>query len=200
MDCTVHGVSKSRTQLRFHFHRLTDTVRYQEHVWKKHPKEREDAAIIRDRLELQLLKHFPPDVIGGSLVTIHLHSSLLCLLTVTVSSTFKTAWHAAAAKLLQSCRTLCDPIDGSPSGFPVPGILQARTLEWVAISFSNAWKWKVKVKSVSHVWLLATPWTTAYQAPPSMDFQARVLEWGAIAFSAAWHSMAFKVQGPRLTP
>ena len=58
---------------------------------------------------------------------------------------------AAAAKLLQSCPTLCDPIDGSPPGFLVPGILQARTLEWVAISFSNAWKWKVKVKSLSRV-------------------------------------------------
>ena len=65
---------------------------------------------------------------------------------------------------------LCDPIDGSPPGFPVPGILQARTLEWVAISFSNAWKWKVKVKLLSRVWLLATPWTAAYQAPPSMGY------------------------------
>ena len=74
------------------------------------------------------------------------------------------------AKSLQSCPTLCDPIDGSPPGFPVPGILQARTLEWVAISFSNAWKWKVKVKSLSRVQLLATPWTATYQAPPSMGF------------------------------
>ena len=77
---------------------------------------------------------------------------------------------AAAAKSLQSCPTLCDPIDSSPTGFPVPGILQARTLEWVAISFSNAWKWKVKVKSLSHVRLFATPWTAAYQAPLSMGF------------------------------
>ena len=77
---------------------------------------------------------------------------------------------AAAAKLLQSCPTLCDPINGNPPGFPVPGILQARTLEWVAISFSNAWKWKVKVKSFSCVRLLATPWTAAYQSPPSMGF------------------------------
>ena len=68
----------------------------------------------------------------------------------------------------QSCPTLCDPIDGSSPGSPIPGILQARTVEWVAISFSNAWKWKVKVKSLSRVWLLATPWTAAYQAPPSM--------------------------------
>ena len=77
---------------------------------------------------------------------------------------------AAAAKLLQSYPTLCDPTDGSQPGSPVPGILQARTLEWVAISFSNAWKWKVKVKMLSRVWLLATPWTAAHQAPPSMAF------------------------------
>ena len=76
----------------------------------------------------------------------------------------------AAAKSLQSCPTLCDPIDGSPPGSAIPGILQARTLEWVAISFSNAWKWKVKVKSLSCVQLLATPWTAAHQAPPSMGF------------------------------
>ena len=79
---------------------------------------------------------------------------------------------------------LCNPIDGSPTGSPIPGILQARTLEWVAISFSNAGKRKVKVKSLSRVQLLVTPWTAAYQAPPSMGlFQAGVLEWGAIAFS-----------------
>ena len=77
---------------------------------------------------------------------------------------------AAAAKSLQLCPTLCDPIDGSPPGSPIPGILQARTLEWVAFSFSNAWKWKVKVKSLSHVWPSATPWTAAFQAPPSMGF------------------------------
>ena len=77
---------------------------------------------------------------------------------------------AAAAKSLQSCPTLWDPIDGNPPGSVVPGILQARTLEWAAISFSNGWKWKLKVKSLSHVWLLATPWTAAYQAPPSMGF------------------------------
>ena len=74
------------------------------------------------------------------------------------------------AKSLQSCPTLCNPIDGSPPGSPVPGILQARTLEWVAISFSNAWKWKVKVKLLSRVWLLAISWTPAYQAPLSIGF------------------------------
>ena len=77
---------------------------------------------------------------------------------------------AAAAKSLQLCPTLCDPIDGSPPGSPIPGILQARTLEWVAISFPNAWKWNVKVKWLSHVQPSATPWTAAFQAPPSMGF------------------------------
>ena len=77
---------------------------------------------------------------------------------------------AAAAKSLQLCPTLCDPIDGSPPGSPVPGILQARTLQWGAISFSNAWKWNVKVKLLSRVLLFATPWTAAYQAPPSIGF------------------------------
>ena len=87
-------------------------------------------------------------------------------------------------KLLQSCPTLCDPIDGSPPGSPVPGILQARTLEWVAISFSNACKWKVKVKSLGRVRLFSDPMDCS---PPGSSvhgvFQARVLEWGAIAFS-----------------
>ena len=77
---------------------------------------------------------------------------------------------ATAAKSLQSCPTLCDPIDGSPPGSPVHGILQARTLEWIAISFSSAWKWKVKVKLPSRVWLFATQWTAAHQAPLSMKF------------------------------
>ena len=84
------------------------------------------------------------------------------------SAKYLTAAAAAAGKSLQSSPTLCDPRDGSPPCFSIPGILQARTLEWVAISFSSAWKWKVKVKSLSRVRLLATPWTAAYQAPPSM--------------------------------
>ena len=79
---------------------------------------------------------------------------------------------AAAAKSLQSCPTLCDPIDGSPRGTPVLGILQARTLEWVAISFSSAWKWKVKVKLLSPVQFFSTPWTAAHQAPPPMGFSS----------------------------
>ena len=91
---------------------------------------------------------------------------------------------AAAAKSLQLCPTLCDPTDGSPPGSSIPGILQARTLEWVAISFSNAWKWKVKVKLLSHVRLFATPWTTAYQAPPSMGF-SRQEYWSGLPLLSA---------------
>ena len=90
-----------------------------------------------------------------------------------------------AAKSLQPCLTLCYPIDSSPPGSPVPGILQARTLEWVAVSFSRAWKWKVKVKSLSHVWLLATPWTAAYQAPLSMGF-SRQEDWSGVPLPSPW--------------
>ena len=87
-----------------------------------------------------------------------------------LSNTSKNPAATAAAKSIQSCLTLCDPIDSNPPGSPVPGILQARTLEWVAISFSDSWKWKVKVKLHSLVRLLVTPWTVGYQAPPSMGF------------------------------
>ena len=87
----------------------------------------------------------------------------------------------AAAKSLQSCPTLCHPIDGSPPESAIPGILQARTLEWVAISFSNAWKWKGKVKSLSRVQPSATPWTAAYQAPPSMGFSKQEY-WSGVPF------------------
>ena len=92
---------------------------------------------------------------------------------------------AATAKSLQSCPTLCNPTDSRPLGSAVPGILQARTLEWVAISFSNAWKWKVKVKSLSCVWLFVIPWTACSLPGSSVhgSFQTRVLEWGARAFS-----------------
>ena len=104
---------------------------------------------------------------GESLKIVHTKKSPVWLTVHT-----KAAWlkASAAAESLQSCPTLCDPIDSSPPGAPVPGILQARTLEWAAISFSNAWKWKVKSKSLSRVRLLATPWTAAYQAPLSMGF------------------------------
>ena len=95
-------------------------------------------------------------------------------------------WMAAAAKSRQSCPTLCDPIDSSPTGSSVPGILQARTLEWVAISFSSAWKWKVKVKSLSRVRLFATPWTIAYQTPPSMGFSRQEYWSGVPLPSPIW--------------
>ena len=98
---------------------------------------------------------------------------------------------AAAAKSLQLCPTLCDPIDGSPPGSPVPGILQARTLEWVAISFSDAWKWKVKVKLLSRVRLLATPWTAAYQAPLSMGFSRQ-------EYWSGWHRLLRQIHLHRL--
>ena len=92
---------------------------------------------------------------------------------------------AAAAKSLQLCPTLCNPRDGSRPDSPVPGILQARTLEWVAISFSKAWKWKVKVKLLIRV-QLRDPMDCS---PPGSSihgiFQARILEWDAIAFSAS---------------
>ena len=107
--------------------------------------------------------------------------------------------HAAAgAKSLQSCPTLCNPIEGSPPGSPIPGILQARTLEWVAISFSNAGKWKVKVKLLSRVRLLATPWTAAYQPPPSMGF-SRQEYWSGVplpslntCWTSKWSSVLLK--------
>ena len=97
-------------------------------------------------------------------------SPKVCSLHLCVFFCFAYMIVVAAAKSLQSCPTLCDPIDCSPPGSPVPGILKARTLEWVAISFSNAWKWKVKVKSLSRVRLFETPWTAAYQALPSLGF------------------------------
>jgi len=112
---------------------------------------------------------------------------------VTKSWTWLSEYHfhllaaaAAAAKSLQSCPTLGDPIDGSPPGSPIRGILQARTLEWVAISFSSAWKWKVKVKSLSRVWPSATPWTSAYQAPLSMGF-ARQEYWSRVSLPSPLH-------------
>ena len=110
----------------------------------------------------------------------HLHKSCF--------SECSAAAAAAAAKSLQSCPTLCDPIDDSPLGYPVPGILQARTLEWVAISFSNAWKWKVKGKSLSRVRLLAIPWTAAYQVPPSMAF-SRQEYWSGVPLPSPMNAL-----------
>ena len=110
------------------------------------------------KLIFNLIGSQEAQLFGQTLVCVFLHD-----INMWIDSLSKAA---AAAKSLQSCPTLCNPIDGSPSGSPVPGILQARTLEWVA----NAWKWKNKMKSLSRVWLLVTPWTAAYEAPPSMGF------------------------------
>ena len=115
----------------------------------------------------------PPCILdkGGELSCITIYkASFPHTAYLILRSTLRVSSDMHAAKSLQLCPTLCDPIDGSPPGSPVPGILQARILEWIAISFSNAWKWKVKVKSLSCVWLLATLWAAAYQAPPSMRF------------------------------
>ena len=115
----------------------------------------------------------------------HLHS-VYSLLNNTGNIQCSLRKHAAAAaKSLQSCPTLCDPRDGSPPGSPIPGILQARILEWVAIAFSNAEKWKAKVKSLSRVWLFATPWTAAYQAPSSMGF-SRQEYWSRLPLPSLW--------------
>ena len=133
-------------------------------------------------------------LLGKDLVPNYLFLFSLCQLQSNVDQTqlhqsldsSPTSWFQSAAKSLQSCLTLCDPIDGSPPGSLVPGVLQARTLEWVAISFSNAWKWKVKVKSLSRVQLLATSWTAAYQAPPSMGF-SRQEYWSVVPLPSPVH-------------
>ena len=109
------------------------------------------------------------------------------------NATVRTA-HGTTAKSLQSCPTLYDPMDGSPRGSPVPGILQARTLEWVAISFSSAWKRKVKVKSSSRVRLLATLWTVAHQAPPSMGFSRQECWSGVPLPSPTWNNRLFQIR------
>ena len=119
----------------------------------------------------------------------HAWKSVIFTLVLTLKIWNATA--ATAAKSLQSCPTLCDPIDGSPPGSAVPGILQARTLEWVAISFSNAWKWKVKVKSLSRVRLLATPWPAAYRAPLSMGF-FRQEYWSGVPLPSPMGMYTFK--------
>ena len=106
-------------------------------------------------------------------------SHILCILWMLAAA-------AAAVKSFQSCLTLCDPIGGSPPGSAIPGILQARTLQWVAISFSNVWKWKVKVKLLSRVRLCATPWTAAHQAPPSMGFSKQEYWSGVPSPSPLW--------------
>ena len=122
--------------------------------------------------------------------------TLLFTATITNNNKYYIKWQALhfiilAAKSLQSCPTLCDLIDSSPPGSPVPGILQARILEWDAISFSNAWKWKVKVKSLSPVRLFATPWTAAHQAPPSMGF-SRQEYWSGVPLPSPVSSLQIR--------
>ena len=151
-------------------------------VWKQHAFSRNCTSVVDVSLASNMqydsmLLDSGGKVTGQKWLVFHLTGLDSCfsfscglgLLTYLVLTAYISA-DAAAAKSLQSCLTLCDPIDGSSPGFPVPGILQARTLEWVAVSFSSAWKWKVKVKLLSCVQLLVTPWTAAYQALPSMGF------------------------------
>ena len=134
---------------------------------------------------LHLIYTQPSEVDGSHLIwqlrnlIMETLSSLPPRHTASENQSWYSISRSAAAKSLQSCLTLCDPIDGSPPGSPVPGILQAKTLEWDAISFSNAWKWKVKVKSLSRIWPSATPWTAAYQALPSMGF-SRQKYWSGV--------------------
>ena len=127
----------------------------------------------KSRKDITNISHILFTKISQMVIFYHILNYFLCIDIFFAYKNFLRVSHrhnAAAAKSLQSCLTLCDPIDSSPPGSPFPGSLQSRTLEWVAISFSNAWKWKVKVKSLSHVWPSATPWTAAHQAPPSMGF------------------------------
>ena len=149
--------------------------------------------MVQTHQDIQYPKFFPPGVVLPPLLT------FICKITqnlkyvhapVTRKSTYWALCiqglmvHAAAAdKSLQSCLTLCDPVDGSPPGSLIPGILHTGTLEWIVISFYNAWKWKVKVKSLSHVRLFETPWTTAYPAPPSMGFSRQEC-WSGLSLSS----------------
>ena len=127
--------------------------------------------------QLNLVRWLPENCLFAAPVY-HRNAELLQTPALYKGHSFHTL--KSAAKSLQSCPTLCDPIDGSPPGSPVPGILQTRTLEWVAISFSNASKWKNKVKWLSRVRLLATPWTAAHQAPPSMGFSRQEEYWSGV--------------------
>ena len=129
--------------------------------------------------------------LSKSLSAIQLNPLLLLLIFLLIYCFPQTLFiiSAAAAKSLQSCPTLCDPIDGSLPGSPIPGILQARILEWVAISFSDAWKWKVKVGSPSRVRLSATPWTAAYWATLSMGF-SRQEYWSTVPLPSLIHYLS----------
>ena len=129
---------------------------------------------------------------AGYVSFLRLSNISLCVYIYHIAFIYSSVAAAAAAKSRQSCPTLCDPIEGNPPGSAVPGILQARTLEWVAISFSNAWKWKVKVKSFSHVRLFATPWTAAHQAPPSTGF-SRQEYWSGVPLPSSVETGYFHI-------
>ena len=137
---------------------------------------------------------YPPNILKASTLqssNFHLHCVSEVLLYTYFILPHYTAAATAAAKSHQSCLTLCNSTDSSPPGSPIPGILQARTLEWVAISFSNAWKWKVKVKSLSRFRPFATPWTAAYQAPLSMGF-SRQEYWSGVPLPSLPHYTRFQ--------
>ena len=134
---------------------------------------------------MRFLKYLTLIIGNVSLVLTFLSNHFNLFSGMKLSFGSSSAAAAAAAKSLQSCLTLCDPIDSSPPGSPVPGILQARTLEWVAIAFSNAWKWKVKVKLFSHARLFTTPWTAAHKASPSMGI-SRQEYWSGVPTPSPW--------------
>ena len=156
--------------------------------------ESNNTVVVRSEYVMFLEQYLRYNLLKASLTLVlslisyaELSMWLSCL---TFFTSKKESNHLTAAKSLQLCPTLCHPRDGSPLGSSAPGILQARILEWVAISFSNAWKWKVKVKSLSRVRLLVTSWTAAYQAPPSMGF-SRLEYWSGVPLPSPNHLTRF---------
>ena len=167
------------------------------HPWLNHVKEY-DHFLLGNLVTISQ-SFFTSTIFRSSRFHIHGPSFVTHESICTLSTVFVPLVSASAAKSLQSCPTLCDPIDGSPPGSPVPGILQARTLEWVAISFSSAYKWKVKVNLLSRVRLLATPWTAAHQAAPFMGF-SRQEYWSGVPLPSpvSKYSVPRKTENPRL--
>ena len=179
---TIHGVAKSRTRQRDWTELIPSWIL---------------SCIIPSWSKLFPFPHLPvflkstrAQVFASSALSFRDLISSMALNTTSMPMTPICYAMLCYAKSLQSCRTLCNPIDGSPPGSPIPGILQARTLEWAAISFSNAWKWKVKVKSLSRVQLLATPWTAAYQTPPSIGF-SRQEYWSGVSLPSPTFIIVF---------
>ena len=169
-------------------------LQHSHHTYESTKSQRDSITCTRSEdLEEQPIQESDSLIFLASASTLSSHSMILSF-QGDLSLTFKKMVNmpaATAAKSLQSCLTLCDPTNGSPPGSPIPGTLQARALEWVAISFSNAWKWKVKVKSLSRVLLLVTPRTSAYQAPPPMGF-SRQEYWSGVPLPSpryAWEAV-----------